>query len=88
MTVTIDELPPPYHPAVTIGRIVHLHDHGYSQPLAAIVTHVHSPRLIDVCAFTPHNGPVQMNRVGFVINTADSDINVLRAYAVWPSRES
>jgi len=68
----------------TNGRIVWIHDRDFAQPLAAIVTWVHDDgRLINVCAYWPNGQPRPMERVTLVQDTSDSDINVVKPYAVW-----
>ena len=67
----------------TNGRIVWIHDRKYDQPLAAIVTWVHSDTLINVCAHLPDGRPRPMENVSLVQDTADSDLNAIQPFAVW-----
>ena len=67
----------------TNGRIVWIHDHQHTQPLAAIITWVHADNLINVCAFWPNGQPRPMEEVMLMQDTADSNINVMRPYAAW-----
>jgi hypothetical protein len=67
----------------TNGRIVWIMHLSYEQPLAAIITKVHSFDLINVCAFGPDGVPAPLPKVRLVHDRADSDINVAIPYAVW-----
>jgi hypothetical protein len=68
----------------TNGRIVWIHHRGYSdQPLSAIITYVHSDKFINVCAFTPDGIPLPLRDIPLIQDSGDSDINVVKPYAVW-----
>jgi hypothetical protein len=67
----------------TNGRIVWVHHRRFAQPLAAIVSYVHSDTAINVCCFWPDGTPMPMKNVILVQDTADSDINVIKPYATW-----
>jgi hypothetical protein len=44
----------------TVGRIVWFRslEHQTNEPLAAIITAVHHPRLVNICAFNPMGSPL------------------------------
>src|SRR5579864_7839915 len=67
----------------TNGRVVWIMHRAYEQPLAAMVTWVHTDTLINVCAHLPDGTPLPMTNVFLVQDSADSDVNVVKPYATW-----
>lgn len=77
----------------TVGRIVHYWPEpdverpllgGGTQPLAAIITHVHGPSSINVCAFTADGDP----RARSSVHLVPSDVKIVEppkgCYCTWP----
>jgi hypothetical protein len=65
------------------GRHVWIYHRAYEQPLAAIITYVQNPQVINVCAFLPDGKPWPMQSVTLVQDSGDSDVNAVKPYAVW-----